>query len=77
METTTSNRINVLKADIAKLRQSAQKRQQWLQTPINRMKSTFPIVLKDFKDIMDEIDMLEEELKILIRNNHENNQTTH
>lgn len=63
---TNTRDIDIINAEIIRLRELVAKRNEWLNKPENKMRSTYKAVLQDTRDIIEHIKELENELQQLI-----------
>jgi len=60
--------IDIINAEIIRLRELVIKRNDWLNKPENKMRSTYKAVLQDTRDIIEQIKELEYEFQQIINN---------
>jgi len=56
--------IDIINAEIIRLRELVIKRNDWLTKPENKMRSTYKAVLQDTQEIIEQIKELENELQL-------------
>jgi len=58
-----SRNIDIVKNEIDRLRTLICKRTEWLNKPENKMRSTYNVILKDTRELIEHLDELEHELQ--------------